>query len=198
MNSDPSRADTLSMHQRGDSKPALVYFQCEYDRRLPAFLIRHAEEHVRCLSEFFNVIVVHEDCNYVEVCDTYQPDMVLVEGGVPFGTCKRPRVQNKRAYPTVPKAGLLNADAFGEGRAAFLSDMEEWGITTFFTIATAGREYNPGLAESLFFWPNFIDQIHIVITSSGNPFLFYLPATREHCIPGAAVYSVWCPRNTLR
>jgi len=142
---------------REGTKPTLVYFQYEYDAQLPAFLIRHAQEHVRCLAEFFNVIVVNYDGDFLEICDKYEPDMVLVEGGVPFATCRRPHIRNKRACATVPKAGFLNADAFGEGRAAFLSDMEEWGITTAFAIATAVPEYNPRLIRNLFIWPNFVD-----------------------------------------
>ena len=37
------------------------------------------------------------------------------------------------------------------------SDMEHWGIETFFSICTTAAEYTPEIADNLFVWPNFID-----------------------------------------
>ncbi len=57
----------------------------------------------------------------------------------------------------MPRLGLLHADGFGEGRSGFFSDMEHWGIETFFTIATTAVEHTPALAGKSFVWPNFVN-----------------------------------------
>ena len=140
-----------------DRKPRLLFFQNRYDARLPPFLLTHVQEHVRCLNEFFDVTVVRDDCDYEEVCDRYQPDLVLVESGVNHLTCRRPRVANTRRNSGIPKLGLHHADAFCNARAGFLSDMDHWGIETFFAIATTAAEHTPEVADRLLYWPVFID-----------------------------------------
>lgn len=139
------------------TKPKLLFFQYSYDEHLPSFLLTHKQEHVRCLSEFFDVTLIHEDCDYQQICDTYEPDLALFESGVPFSSCRRPIIKNIRACPEVPKLGFLHSDAFSEGRAGFLSDMDHWGIGTFFAIATTAAEHTPEIADNLFIWPNFVD-----------------------------------------
>ncbi|MGR4925902.1 glycosyltransferase [Bradyrhizobium sp. CAR08] len=138
-------------------KPTLIFFQHKYDDRLPAFLLAHKREHVKCLSQFFNVVVVDHDCDYEQTCDIHQPDLTLFESGVPFPTCHKPRISHAHAYPHIPKLGLLNSDAFCCGRAGFLSDMDQLGISTYFAIATAAAENTPAILDSLFTWPNFVD-----------------------------------------
>lgn len=139
------------------SKPRLVFFQYKYDSSLPPFLLMHAREHANCLSQCFEVTVIDEDCDYQEICERYQPDIAVFESGVPFASCRQPRIANTRLHSQVLKVGLLNADAFGEGRAGFLSDMDHWGIETFFAIATTAAEHNPEIADNLFIWPNSVD-----------------------------------------
>lgn len=141
-------------------KPKLVFFQYKYERLAP-FLLLHQREHVDCLAQFFDVTVIQHDCDYQQVCDKYQPELVMFESGVPFNTCTRPVVKNVRSNPQVPKVGFLHADGFGEGRTGFLSDMEHWGIETFFTIATTAAEHTPALADKFIVWPNFVNpQLH--------------------------------------
>ena len=139
------------------TKPKLAYFQYKYDEHLADFLLIHKQEHVKCLSEWFDVTVIDEDCDYQQICETYQPDLTLVESGVPFSSCHRPHISNRQACSHIPKLGFLHSDAFCEGRAGFLSDMDHWGIETFFSIATTAAEHTPEIADSLFIWPNFID-----------------------------------------
>lgn len=143
--------------QTTPTKPKLVFFQFEYDERLPQFLLIHKREHVKCLSQFFDVTVIDKDCDYREICERYEPELALFESGVPFPSCKRPRIINTQAVPHIPKVGLLHADAFCCGRTGFLSDMEHWGIETFFSIATTARDHIPALAAKLFIWPVFVD-----------------------------------------
>ena len=139
------------------NKHRLLYFQFRYDRRLPRFLLLHKEEHVRCLQQTFDVVVLSEDCDYDAVCTTHKPDLTLFESGVPNPLCRRLKISNTHTHAHIPKIGLLHADAFCQGREGFISDMYEWGIDTFFTIATAALDFNRELEGRLFTWPNSID-----------------------------------------
>jgi hypothetical protein len=139
-------------------KPKLLFFQCKYDARLPKFVLSHQREHVKCLSQFFNVVVIDHDCDYQEVCDNHRPDLTLFESGIEYAaSSRRPKITNSRVYPHIPKIGFLHSDAFAAGRAGFLSDMDHLGIETFFAIASAAAENTPAISDSLFTWPNFID-----------------------------------------
>jgi len=139
------------------TKPRLLFFQYKYDGRLPAFVLTHTREHVKCLSQFFEVTVVNEDSDYQQMCDRYEPDLTVVESSFTVSHCHRPRVTNTRACPQVPKLGFLHSDAFSQGRAGFISDMNHWGIDTFFTISVTAAEHTPAIAHNLFIWPNFVD-----------------------------------------
>ena len=134
-------------------KPRLLFFRWTRPGQ-PQFLLNQLAEHLACLRLFFEVELVDHACDYDEVCDRFQPDLVLFESGVYVG----PRqVTNVHTHPDVPKLGFLNADAFDPVRAVFVSDMAEWGVETFFTVSLSMAEYTPELADRLFFWPNFID-----------------------------------------
>ncbi|MBV8551259.1 MAG: glycosyltransferase family 1 protein [Acidobacteriaceae bacterium] len=138
-------------------KPRLVFFRYQYPPDLPAFLLRHFAEHVNCLREFFDVILIDRDCDYAWVCDEYQPDLALFESGSNISTSRRLHIWNTNRNRQVAKAGLFNADAWAETRAGTLSEMEHWGVETFFAISTTALEHAPELAGSLYIWPNFID-----------------------------------------
>jgi hypothetical protein len=139
------------------TKPKLAYFQHKYDENLAEFLLIHNQDHVSCLSHCFEVLLFNEDCDYKAICDKHQPELALFESGVNHRTCRRLKIKNIRAYPEIPKLGLHNADAWCWSRAGFLSDMDHWGIETFFSICTTAREHMPELGEKLFVWPNFIN-----------------------------------------
>lgn len=139
------------------TRPRLVFFQYRYDENLPEFLLTHKRDHVDTLARFFDVTVIDRDCDFQQVCDRHEPDMVLFESGVNHTTCRRLKIANARAYPAIPRAGLHNADAFCNARAGFLSDMEHWGIETFFAITTTAPEHMPEVADQFFIWPNCIN-----------------------------------------
>jgi len=166
------------------TKPKLVFFQYKYDEHLPEFLLTHKHEHVKCLSEFFDVTVIHKDCDYQQICDQYQPDLTLFESGVDNSSCQRLEIKSIRKCPEIPKLGFYHADAFSNSRAGFISDMDHWGIETFFAIATTAAEHMPEIAESIFVWPNFIDctiyrdygeRKNIPVLFTGNAFFPFYP-----------------------
>lgn len=139
-----------------NTKPKLVFFQWQHED-LPKYLSLHLQEHIKCLSESFEVTVIREDCDYQEICDKYQPDLTLFESGVYAINGSKKEIKNISAYPEIPRLGFLHADAYCNSRQAFISDMESWGVETFFTLSVSAGEYTPEIAENLFFWPNFVD-----------------------------------------
>lgn len=141
---------------KNTQKPKLIFFQWRHEG-IPAFLQLHMQLHVRCLSEFFDVILVNKDCDYQQICDIYQPDLTLFESGYRTSISQRINISNTSSHPDIPKLGLHNGDPWCECRSGFISDMEHWGIETFFTIGTVTAEHTPEIAENLFVWPNFID-----------------------------------------
>ena len=123
---------------------------------MPEFLLTHKREHVKCLAQWFDVTVVDQDCDYREICDRHTPDLVLFESGINHPTCSRLKIYNTQSYSIVPKLGLHHADGFCNVRAGFLSDMEHWGIETFFSISTTAGEHTPEMASNLFVWAVFV------------------------------------------
>lgn len=138
------------------SKPKLVFFQWK-NIGLSNLVVLHRQQHVKCLSEFFEVTVINENCDYQQICEQYQPDITFFESGVNYLRCQKLEIKNTHVYPEIPKLGFHNGDSWCEARAGFLSDMENWGIETFFTICTTTAEHTPEITENLFVWPNFID-----------------------------------------
>ncbi|MBX5240880.1 glycosyltransferase [Rhizobium sp. NLR22b] len=140
-------------------KPRLVFFQWDHQPNANAasYLLLHMQQQVKCLATHFDVFVVNRDCDYAEICDRYEPDLTLFESGYRSHGSRRIKITNTNTHLAVPKLGLHNADAWCDRRAGFLSDMEHWGIETYFAIATMAPEYMPAMRENLFVWPNFID-----------------------------------------
>ena len=140
-------------------KPKLVFFQWHHQPNASAanYLLLHMQQHVKCLAVHFDVAVINRDCDYAEVCDRREPDLAVFESGYRSHGSSRVKITNTDAHIEVPKLGLHNADAWCDRRTGFLSDMEQWGIETYFSIGTITPEYMPELKENLFVWPNFID-----------------------------------------
>ncbi|HEY4193154.1 MAG TPA: glycosyltransferase, partial [Mesorhizobium sp.] len=143
----------------GHRKPKLVFFQWDHQPNADAasYLLLHMQQHVKCLATHFEVVVVNQDCDYAAICDRHQPDLTLFESGYRSHGSRRTIITNTAANAKVPKLGLHNADPWCDRRAGFLSDMERWGIETYFSISTMMPDYTPEIAASLFIWPNFID-----------------------------------------
>ena len=193
------RSETI---KHSTEKPNLVYFQSKYDDTLPEFVLSHQREHVKCLSEFFRVTVVNEDCDYRQICDRYEPNLALFETGINILTCRTPKITNVRACPGIPKVGLINADAWCETRSGTLSELEHWGIETVFSIAIAAAEHTPELADNIFVWPNCVDpdvykdyQEHklVPILLSGANAALYPWRQRVHELLAARYPSLSCP-----
>lgn len=137
------------------SKPKLVFFRNSQEG-LPFFIKLHLEEQVRCLSLFFEVTVIYQECDYGEICGRHEPDLCLFESGV-YEKLPRRRIHNILARPDIPKLGFCHADAYCVTREVFLADMWEWGVENFFSSSAVMREYMPEVAKNLFVWPNFAD-----------------------------------------
>ncbi|MEP9373356.1 glycosyltransferase [Mesorhizobium sp. KR1-2] len=140
-------------------KPKLLFFQWDHQPNASAasYLLLHMQQQVKCLQIHFDVVVINRDCDYAEICDRHEPDLAVFESGYRSHGSQRVKITSTDAYNGIPKLGLHNADAWCDRRAGFLSDMEQWGIETYFSIGTMTPEYMPDLKENLFVWPNFID-----------------------------------------
>jgi Glycosyl transferases group 1 len=179
------------------SKPRLLFFRRHGN--LPAFILSQLQQHVKCLSIFFDVRVISENGDYQELCERFRPDLTLVESGV-YGS--PPDITNKLSCPEVPKLGFLHADAYCPTRSRFLADMERWGIETFFTISVSMPEYLPNNTDQLFIWPNFIDpEIYrdygqpknIPVLTTGSQAMHYPWRTRINELAAEQFPSLVCP-----
>jgi hypothetical protein len=162
------------------AKPKLIFFQFRYEENVPYFQVIHKREHVSCLSQYFDVTVISEDCDYQQVCDQYEPDIALFESGLEVFRARRPKVKNIRSNSVTPRVALLNSDGCSELRSGILADIEYWDIETLFSISLVAAEHMPGISRSLFVWPNFIDPavyfdygerklITVLLTGSQSP-----------------------------
>jgi hypothetical protein len=115
----------------------------------------HWEQQRRCLETWFDVTVIEGDCDYDEICDRFRPDLSMFESGV---DARGRKITNSHKQSHIPKIGLLQADAFDSSRQAFIADMLEWGVQTYFTTSTSMAEYTPEISRSLFVWSHFVDQ----------------------------------------
>jgi hypothetical protein len=139
-------------------KPALVYFQRKIDtERLVKFVGLHYAQQIEALSRCFKVTVINHDCDYDQVCDLHRPDVTLFESGLSCDGWHRLSITNTSAHPQIPKLAFYNADSFCRGRAAFLSDVDLWGVEAIFSLSTSLADYLPDISDRLFYWPNFID-----------------------------------------
>jgi hypothetical protein len=138
------------------NKPKLVFLQWQH-QNLPNFLQAHMQLHVKCLANDFEVQVVNWDCDYQEICDTFEPDLVVFESGYKTSISKRIQVENTSSHNHIPKIGLHNGDPWCDCRIGFMSDMAHWGIDTFFTICTTTGEHSRDINENLYVWANSID-----------------------------------------
>jgi hypothetical protein len=134
-------------------KPRLLFLRFTRPG-LPAYIQLHLKEQVKCLSQFFEVMVIEGGGDYGRLCDEYQPDLSVFESGVYVG---HGEVTNISAHPAIPKLGFCHCDAYCETRKLFISDMARFGVETFFTTSVSLPSYTPSLAENLFVWPNFVD-----------------------------------------
>ena len=70
---------------------------------------------------------------------------------------RRLNISNVRVTNGIPKVGLHNADLWSDCRSGFLSDMDQWGIGTYFSICATTHEYMRCIEDQTLIWPNFID-----------------------------------------
>ena len=179
-------------------KPRLLFLRFSRSD-LPAFIRLHLQEQVLCLSQFFDVTVINDPCNYGQLCDKYEPDISMFESGVYVG---QRDVTNVSAHPHIPKLGFIHCDAYCRTREIAISDMARWDITTYFTISVSLGSYTPAIADSLFVWPNFANpDIHrdynlpkvIPVLFTGSRAIHYPWRNRVNSVISQHYPSLQCP-----
>ena len=126
-----------------NSKTETVIFRRSYVGDLQEFLRTQAAEHVKCLSENFEVTVINRDCDYPEICDRYRPDLALFGTGVTPASCPRLQITRTYADAIVPKIGFVNADAWCEHDPP---PSRKWNIgdwSALFSISSTALERTP-------------------------------------------------------
>ncbi|WP_158791832.1 glycosyltransferase [Granulicella sp. L60] len=136
-------------------KPKLVFFRWT-NTDTAGYIQLHLDQHVKCLAQFFDVTVISGQCDYSEICDRYHPDLTLFESGVYVSGIAR-TIRNIFTNSKIPKLGFCHADAMCGSRRAFIADMAQWGVDTFFTLSVSMAEYTPEIADQLYVWPNAVD-----------------------------------------
>ncbi len=139
------------------AKPRLLFFQYRPFENTQPFLKTHKESHVKCLRQYFDVVLVQRDADYEALCETHKPDLSLFEAGGNRETGRRLNIARTNCCPQIPKLALHNADAWSNARAGFRSDLDRWGIENYFSICCSEVEHSPDMSDRAFVWPNFID-----------------------------------------
>ncbi|WP_147819500.1 glycosyltransferase [Salidesulfovibrio onnuriiensis] len=157
-------------------KKKIVFFRWRYSDLCADFVLANKRLTEQALKPFFEVVALDQDCDFSEVVETHEPDLVMFESGsgtLPFW---RPKITNTNAYPEIPRIGLLESDPHSGSRSVFMTDMDRLGIETFFTRATSMGEYFPAIADRLFIWPWHADvttyqdwgiEKHVILTLTG-------------------------------
>src|SRR4051812_6912984 len=75
--------DEMDADMPTQQKPRLLFLRSGTDIDVrPQFIRTHRDEHRRCLTQFFDVFLVEEDCDYGELCERHHPDLAMFESGV--------------------------------------------------------------------------------------------------------------------
>jgi hypothetical protein len=137
-------------------KPRVIYFRFPLTHASEVKKI-HEKLYLNWLSCFFEVILVERDCHYLEICDTFIPDLCIFESGKSL-LHRRIKIEGVKQEKIVPKIGFIRSDAFCGSRPIFLSDMEAWGVETFFAINDVMlTQYLPDIADVTYAVPHFVD-----------------------------------------
>ncbi len=134
-------------------KKKLLFFRWRYSDLCADFVLKNKLLTEQCLEPFFDVVSTSEDCDYSEMVDLHEPDLVMFESGsgtLPFW---RPKITNTRAHPEIPRIGFLESDPHSGSRSVFMADMDRLGIDMFFSRMNPMGEYFPEIADRLFLFP---------------------------------------------
>jgi tetratricopeptide (TPR) repeat protein len=140
------------------TKPKLLYFRPKYGPQVPAFLVQHRDEHAHCLSLFFELEIIEDDCDYKQVCDKHEPDACLFVIGFQLFDARMPQVTNIDGGHDLPRLAVLNADVWSFTRSRILAEVQAIGFDAVFAICTTAGEHFPQFKDRLYYWPNFIDE----------------------------------------
>ena len=108
-------------------------------------------------NHYFDLVVVPGDCDYSEVVQTYEPDMVLFDGGIDSVSGRASEITNTNTHPEVIKAGILRIDLHSPMRINSFYRMEQWGVQTFFNYCFRRQESPPAWADQMIYLPLWLN-----------------------------------------
>ncbi len=114
------------------------------------------DEWAATLALHCDLHIVNDDFDYAELCDTINPDFVVLRN--PGGYRSQPvQIRNAKARPDIPKIGIYVDDPHDTARVTFLRLLDELSIERFFVPGTATFRQSPELAARAFTMGLFID-----------------------------------------
>jgi len=114
------------------------------------------DEWSAALSLHCDVHAIDHDFDYGEVCDSFNPDFVLLRspGGYRSGPLT---ITNVNARPDIPRIGFYVEDPHDTARVSFLRLLDQMKIDRFFIPGTAAFRQSPELAGRAFTMGMFLD-----------------------------------------
>ncbi len=113
-------------------KPRLIFFRPTWSG-VPPYIRAQLDQQLNCLEKSFTVKVISGCCDFDRECSTFEPDMAMFESGA---YAQERDYTNLNTHRHLPRLGFLNADAYCLTRSVFMSDMDRWGISDFFTLVS--------------------------------------------------------------
>ncbi len=146
--------------QMGD-KPKALFFEENYSEVLPHLQIGYVSFFHRLLRAHFKLEIVSWDCDYKEVVDHIQPDIVIFDGSFMGRTVVREiDVRNVPQIPDVPRVGLIRKDAGDRDVLRTLERLERLGVEALFSIDSGFGQIHGNLTERLYYLLWAVDTNH--------------------------------------
>ena len=144
-------------------KPKLVFFQWDHQPNAGSakFLLLHMNHHVKCLSEYFDLTVINQDCDYIEICERYEPDLTLFESGYRTHGSRGSRSPTRAPTPMSRNSGFT------------MPMPGATGARDFFRIWSTG--------ESTSSIPSFFTSVYLESASTGGIYVRLPPSFPRNC-----------------
>jgi hypothetical protein len=115
----------------------------------PGFQNELEDEFLDTLRLHCDVVVVEQDFDFAELCDTVEPDFVILDS--PRHRRPEPvRIANWTAHGHIPRVAFQAQDPHDTARPTFFRQLDELGIERIFCLCTAQIEHAPELEGRAF------------------------------------------------
>ncbi|MDE2029536.1 MAG: glycosyltransferase family 1 protein [Alphaproteobacteria bacterium] len=135
----------------------ILYIRHRRTRDIADGFRSNQDEWVETLVALADVTVMSDDFDMGEACDRVQPDFIVYES--PFFYPAPLKIDNIRAYPEIPRIGLLTQDPYCAVRVNFLRTLDAMGARWIFThMAETALRQSPELKDRIFSVAHLFDE----------------------------------------